>query len=137
MAVWLYFGCMENILKIFNFDYEFTCVFIFSWKNNYRMEHDLPWVTLLPHECEATSGVRMDLLTVSAEVCLVSGMCIHSLQEWFRLQATAWEICHLVAERNYWVYVTVCVNINTRLNATNGRNEKYSHTMLNLLTRFN
>ena len=29
------------------------------------MEHDLPWATLLPHECEVTSGVRKALPTVN------------------------------------------------------------------------
>ena len=38
---------------------------------NYRMEHDLPWVTLLPHECEATSGVRKALPTDRAPLLLL------------------------------------------------------------------
>ena len=37
----------------------------------YRMEHDLPWVTLLPHECEATSGVRKALPTERAPLLLL------------------------------------------------------------------
>ena len=40
-------------------------------KNNYTMEHDLPWVTLLPHECEATSGVRKALPTDRAPLLLL------------------------------------------------------------------
>ena len=32
-------------------------------RNNYTMEHDLPWVTLLPHEWQATSEVRKALPT--------------------------------------------------------------------------
>ena len=35
------------------------------------MEHDLPWVTLLPHECEATSGVRKALPTDRAPLLLL------------------------------------------------------------------
>ena len=35
------------------------------------MEHDLLWVTLLPHECEATSGVRKALPTDRAPLLLL------------------------------------------------------------------
>ena len=38
---------------------------------NYTMEHDLQWVTLLPHECEATSGVRKALPTDRAPLLLL------------------------------------------------------------------
>ena len=38
---------------------------------NYTMEHDLLWVTLLLHECEATSGVRKALPTDRAPLLLL------------------------------------------------------------------
>ena len=44
---------------------------VWAKRCNYTMEHDLPWVTLLPHECEATSGVRKALPTDRAPLLLL------------------------------------------------------------------
>ena len=56
---------------MFVFDSGHHCITDFKYFANYIMEHDLPWVTLLPHECEATSGIRKALRTDRAPLLLL------------------------------------------------------------------